>query len=85
MHDNERKKIRLFIDGLSEAEVRGELMLAYECMEQCVQVLTGKNGIKPVEMKDNGISSDLELFYTCKNAAEQMYGVEPNKDEFYDE
>lgn len=77
MRKEEKEKVRTFVGGLCEADVRNELLLAYECMERCVCVLKGEAGIKPVKMRDNGISSDLELYYSCKNAAERMYGVEP--------
>jgi hypothetical protein len=40
-------------------------------MEKCKNVLKGYD-VEPVEMMDNGDSSDLELFYRCKKAAEEL-------------
>ena len=65
------EKFREFIGGLSEAECRDQLALAYMQMELCQSVLRGEE-VEPVEMKDNGESSDLELFYQCKKAAEEI-------------
>lgn len=66
MDEKEKKqKLRAFIKTLSEQEVREELLLAYLQMERCQQVLEGED-VKPVTMKENGLDSDLELFYMCK-------------------
>lgn len=66
-----RKKFNDFVGTLSESEVRRELVLAYLQMERCQQVLRGED-VKPVTMRDNGESSDLELFYRCKKVAEEL-------------
>lgn len=66
-----KKKINAFISQLSPDEVREQLALAYLQMERCQQVLRGK-AVAPVAMKDNGLSSDLELFYLCKKVAEEL-------------
>lgn len=60
-----------FVNGLTEEEARKELVLAYLQMERCMDVLKGVD-VEPVEMKDNGESSDLELFYRCKKCAEEL-------------
>ena len=66
MSDKEKEnKLRAFIKTLSEKEVREELLLAYLQMERCQEVLEGKD-VEPVTMKENGLDSDLELFYMCK-------------------
>lgn len=56
---------------MSDDEVRKQLVLAYLQMEKCQQVLRGEN-VEPVAMKDNGMSSDLELFYLCKKVREEL-------------
>lgn len=66
-----KKKFEKFVNGLTEKDVRKELVLAYLQMERCQQVLGGED-IEPVVMKDNGESSDLELFYRCKKVAEEL-------------
>jgi hypothetical protein len=65
------KKFRKFVEGLSDKECRDELVNAYLQMERCQQVLRGED-VDPVVMKDNGESSDLELFYQCKKVAEEL-------------
>ena len=66
-----RKKFAAFASQLSPDECREQLVLAYLQMERCQQVLRGE-GVEPVAMMDNGESSDLELFYCCKKAAEEL-------------
>ena len=66
-----RKKFTAFVNQLSPDQVREQLVLAYLQMEQCQCVLRGED-VEPVEMMDNGESSDLELFYSCKKAAEEL-------------
>lgn len=66
-----RKKFTAFVDQLSPDQVREQLILAYLQMEQCQRVLRGED-VEPIEMLDNGESSDLELFYQCKKAAEEL-------------
>lgn len=68
-----------FIDGLSEEEVRHELLQAYLQMERCQRVLEGKE-TSPVTMMDNGLSSDLELFYMCRERMAELKG-EPVSEE----
>ena len=70
MKKEDVKVINYFIASLSEKEAREQLSLAYQQMELCVRVLNGEKGIDPVTMKDNGLSSDLELFYKCKKVAD---------------
>lgn len=65
------KKFLAFVNQLSPDECRKQLVLAYIQMEKCMQVLRGED-VKPVAMKDNGESSDLELFYMCKKVAEEL-------------
>lgn len=64
-------EISAFVAKLSEGEVREQLVLAYKQMELCRRVLKGED-VEPVEMMDNGLSSDLELFYSCKKNAEEL-------------
>lgn len=70
MKKEDVKVINYFIASLSEKEAREQLSLAYQQMELCIRVLNGEKGIDPVTMKDNGLSSDLELFYKCKKVAD---------------
>lgn len=65
-----RKEITAFVNKLSPDEVREQLVLSYLQMERCKQVLRGHD-VEPVTMKDNGKSSDLELFYMCKKVVEE--------------
>lgn len=65
------KKFRAFVSGLSEEECREQLCLAYMQMELCQSLLRGED-VEPVEMLDNGESSDMELFYQCKKAADEL-------------
>lgn len=60
-----------FVSRLRPSEAREQLSLAYLQMERCIQVLKGED-VEPVEMLDNGASSDLELFYRCRKAAEEL-------------
>lgn len=66
-----RKKLTEFVRSLTLNDVRGQLVLAYLQMEKCQQVLRGED-VEPVAMKDNGMSSDLELFYLCKKVREEL-------------
>lgn len=66
-----RKKLTDFVRSLTLNDVREQLVLAYLQMEKCQQVLRGED-VEPVAMKDNGISSDLELFYLCKKVREEL-------------
>lgn len=80
-----KSRLAGFVDGLSESEARSELVLAYLQMERCRQVLKGEN-VRPVEMRDNGDSTDLELFYQCRKAAEELgYLGDDEEDGDYDE
>lgn len=69
MKGEDVKIINYFVASLSEKEARELLSLAYQQMELCIDVLSGDNNVKPVMMKDNGLSTDLELFYKCKEVA----------------
>ncbi len=69
MKQEDIKIINYFVASLSEKEAREQLSLAYQQMELCIDVLSGDNDVKPVMMKDNGLSTDLELFYKCKEVA----------------
>lgn len=66
-----KKRFTAFVNQLSPDQVREQLVLAYLQMERCQQVLRGED-VEPVAMKDNGESSDLELFYTCKKVREEL-------------
>lgn len=66
-----RNKINAFVSQLTPDEVREQLILAYMQMERCLSALRGED-VEPVDMKDNGVSSDLELFYSCKKCAEEL-------------
>lgn len=66
-----RKRLTAFVNHLTPAQCREQLVLAYLQMEKCQQVLRGDN-VEPVTMVDNGESSDLELFYQCKKTAEEL-------------
>lgn len=69
------KKVKIindFVASLSEKEAREQLSLAYLQMERCIDVLEGEHDVEPVAMKDNGLSSDLELFYKCKEIDELL-------------
>lgn len=70
MKKEDVKVINYFVASLSEKEAREQLSLAYQQMELCMRVLNGEKGVDPVTMKDNGLSSDLELFYKCKKVAD---------------
>lgn len=70
MKEEDVKIINYFVASLSEKEAREQLSLAYQQMELCINVLSGDNDVKPVMMKDNGLSTDMELFYECKKVAE---------------
>lgn len=73
MKQEDVKVINYFVASLSEKEAREQLSLAYQQMELCIEVLSGKGKVEPVAMKDNGLSSDLELFYTCKRVYNDLY------------
>ena len=73
------KEFMTFVDGLSEKECRRELFNAYLQMERCLSILRGEKA-KPVVMKDNGESSDLELFYTCKKVRQELDYLNKKKD-----
>ena len=66
-----KKRLTAFTSQLTPDECREQLILCYLQMERCQQVLRGED-VEPVAMKDNGESSDLELFYRCKKAAEEL-------------
>lgn len=66
-----RKRLTKFVNSLGPDEAREQLLLAYLQMERCLQVLRGED-VEPVTMADNGESSDLELFYRCKKASEEL-------------
>lgn len=70
MRDEMKETIEKFVDGLTPEEIKEQLKLAYIQMERCKQVLNGAD-VEPVEMMDNGLSSDLELFYSCKKRADE--------------
>ena len=66
-----KKRFTAFVNQLTPDQVRKQLVLAYLQMERCQQVLRGED-VEPVAMKDNGESSDLELFYMCKKVREEL-------------
>lgn len=57
--------LREFVASLSDSDAREQLVRAYLQMERCQEVMEGKD-VEPVEMMENGLDSDLELFYMCK-------------------
>lgn len=59
-----REQLLEYVNGLSVADVREQLVLAFLMMECCCKVLDGER-VEPVVMEDNGFSSDLELYYKC--------------------
>lgn len=65
-----KKKYEAFVARLSEDEVRSELVSCYLQMDRCQDILRGED-VEPVEMMDNGESTDLELFYRCKKLREE--------------
>lgn len=69
--DDIRERFRRFVDNLDEKTARHELVMAYMQMERCQRILEGKD-VSPVTMMDNGLSSDLELFYMCKKRMEEL-------------
>lgn len=75
-HPTNEDRLRNYICELSEQEVRAQLFLCYCQMERCIRLLHGDKKVKPVEMADNGLSTDLELFYTCKRVVD---GLLPTK------
>lgn len=80
MHEKDMKDgFRRFIDSLDEKDVRRELLQAYMMMERCLAVLDGKD-TGPVAMKDNGRSSDLELFYACRKRMKELEAAAGEKD-----
>lgn len=66
-----RERFRRFVDNLDEKTARRELVRAYMQMERCQRILEGDD-VSPVTMMDNGLSSDLELFYMCKKRMEEL-------------
>ena len=70
MTSDMKEKFMKFVASLSEADARKELVSAYMMMERCQQVLKGED-VEPVEMMDNGESSNLELFYRCRKLREE--------------
>lgn len=60
-----------FISTLTPEQIKWELKLAYHQMERCIQVLNGED-VAPIKMMDNGLSSDLELFYKCKSVRQEL-------------
>lgn len=66
-----RRKLESFVGGLTSDETARQLVLAYMQMEHCRRVLKGED-VEPVRMMDNGMSSDLELFYECRKRAEEL-------------
>ena len=66
-----KKRFTAFVNQLTPDQVREQLILAYLQMEKCQAVLKGYD-VEPETMMNNGESSDLELFYRCKKAAEEL-------------
>ena len=75
-----RKRLAKFVGGLSNEECREQLLLSYLQMERCQQLLRGED-VEPVDMKDNGMSSDLELFYACKKVREELDSFDEEEEE----
>lgn len=66
-----RKRVTAFVNELTPDQVREQLVLAYLQMEKCRDVLNGHH-VEPVDMMDNGDSTDLELFYQCKKVRAEI-------------
>lgn len=79
MERKDRRKLQFFVNSLSEGEARRQLFLAYCQMERCLELLNGED-VEPVTMKDNGLSSDLELFYTIKKKMLEAEAAERERD-----
>lgn len=69
--DRLRRRFEEFAGRLTPGECREQLVLAYLQMERCIRVLRGEK-TEPVEMADNGESTDLELFYACRKRVEEL-------------
>lgn len=78
-HPTNEDRLRNYICELSEQEVRKQLFLCFCQMERCISLLHGDKKVKPVEMADNGLSTDLELFYTCKRAVDGQLPIKNTK------
>lgn len=66
-----KKRFTAFVNQLTPDQVREQLVLAYLQMEKCQAVLKGYD-VEPETMMNNGKNSGLELFYSCKKAAEEL-------------
>jgi hypothetical protein len=66
-----KKRFTAFVNQLTPDQVREQLILSYLQMETCKNALKDYD-VEPVEMMDNGESSDLELFYMCKKVREEL-------------
>ncbi len=69
-----------FISTLTPEQIKWELKLAYHQMERCIQVLNGED-VSTIKMKDNGLSSDLELYYKCKAVRGELDSLKSSKSE----
>lgn len=78
-HPTIEDRIINYVCNLSEQEVRAQLFLCYCQMERCIRLLHGDKKVKPVEMTDNGLSTDLELFYTCKRVVDGLLPLKNTK------
>ena len=66
-----KRRFTSFVNQLSPDECREQLVLAYLQMERCQEILRGDD-VTHVTMMDNGMSSDLELFYLCKKVRREL-------------
>jgi len=73
-----KKRFTAFVNQLTPDQVREQLILAYLQMETCKNALKGYD-VEPIEMMDNGESSDLELFYMCKKVREELDYLNQNE------
>lgn len=78
-HPTIEDRLSNYVYDLSEQEVRRQLLLCYCQMERCISLLHGDKKVKPVEMDDNGLSTDLELFYTCKRVVDGQLLIKNTK------
>lgn len=78
---SKEQQIGSLVSGLSAAEARKELHLAYRHMERCRRALLGED-VEPVGMLDTEDSIAEELFWQCVRCAEEMDYVDDEPDVF---
>ena len=61
----------MLVDGLSAAEARKQLHLAFRHMDCCLRALRGED-VKPVDMIDTDESIAQELFWECVKCSSEI-------------